>query len=143
MMGGENDPDKRRLFPGGWPNDEINAFTEEGRERLGEERNLPVTDVYDFVTTITEWRRSKEVIHTGELTHFIPENNVYVYFRHNEDETVMILLNGDGRDKEVNLERFREFVSEGETGRDIIAGRSITLENTLQITGYGVQIIEL
>lgn len=143
MMGGENDPDKRRLFPGGWPDDEINAFTETGRERLGQERDLPISEVYDFVTTITEWRKDKEVIHSGELTHFIPENNVYVYFRHNHDETVMVLLNGDDQAKEVGLERFGEFISEGVTGTDIITGNEVLFDENLEIDGYEVLIIEL
>jgi len=143
MMGGENDPDKRRLFPGGWPDDEINAFTEAGREQLGEERGLPVSEVYDFVTTITEWRKDKEVIHTGELTHFIPENNVYVYFRHNEDETVMVVLNGDDHAKEVSTERFAEFIPEEHVGTDILTGREITFESNFRVSGYEVLIVEL
>ena len=143
MMGGENDPDKRRLFPGGWPDDEINAFTEAGREQLGDERGLPVSEVYDFVTTITEWRKDKEVIHTGELTHFIPENNVYVYFRHNEDETVMVVLNGDDQAKEVSTERFAEFIPEEHVGTDILTGREITFESNFRVSGYEVLIVEL
>jgi glycosidase len=143
MMGGDNDPDKRRLFPGGWPNDEINAFTDIGREQLGEQRNLPIPEVYDFVTTITQWRKNKEVIHSGELTHFIPENNVYVYFRHNEEDTVMVVLNGDDQAKEVNLARFGEFISEGDLGTDIFSGNEITFHSKLKINGYAVLIVDL
>jgi glycosidase len=143
MMGGDNDPDKRRLFPGGWPGDEINAFTASGREKLGEERNLPVPEVYEFVTTITEWRKSSDVIHNGDLTHFIPENNVYVYFRHNEENTVMVVLNGDDQAKEVSLERFNEFVSEGDAGKDVVNNREIILGDSILLEGYEVMIIDL
>ncbi|TVP98974.1 MAG: hypothetical protein EA359_17645, partial [Balneolaceae bacterium] len=142
-MGGANDPDKRRLFPGGWAHHEISAFTEEGRKKLGEKRNLPIPEVFELIKKLSEWRRDKEVIHTGALTHFIPENNVYVYFRHNEDETVMVILNGDDSSKEINTTRFNEFLDGYETGYDIISEQVIELRYTIHLNPYQVYVIEL
>ncbi len=141
--GGANDPDKRRTFPGGWPNDEIDAFTEVGRAILGEKRGLPIPEVFDFMTTITEWRKGKEVIHSGDLTHFIPERNVYVYFRHNNDETVMVVLNGAENGREIGLHRFSELLKGYQSGRDIISGRIYQLEQTLSISAREALILEL
>jgi len=142
-MGGANDPDKRRLFPGGWPHHEINAFTEEGRRQLGEKRNLPIPKVFNYLKTITEWRTDKEVIHTGQLTHFIPENNVYVYFRHNDDETVMIVLNGSDHEQSLNRVRFAEFLSGYSSGVDIISGEQVDMERELRLEPMRAYIFEL
>lgn len=141
--GGVNDPDKRRTFPGGWPGDPIDAFTEEGRDLLGQERGLPISEVFEYLTTITEWRKEKDVIHYGQLTHFIPERNVYVYFRHNEDETVMVVLNGADGSRELWLNRFSELLNGYQNGRDIITGRNIDLKETLSVSAREVLIMEL
>jgi glycosidase len=143
MMGGSNDPDKRRLFPGGWPGDEINAFTEEGRRELGEQRGLPIAETYDYLKRLLEWREGKEVVHTGELTHFVPQDNVYVYFRHNDEETVMVMLNGANEARGVDTKRFREFLEGVDSGVDILSGRELNLTGSLQLSPESAVVIEI
>lgn len=141
--GGANDPDKRRIFPGGWPGDEINAFTEEGRLALGEKRGLPIQETFEYLKTIVEWRKDKEVIHFGKLTHFIPENNVYVYFRHNDLETVMVVVNGNEQSATVSPGRFSEFLNRYTTGLDIISGMEVSVSEQLQLPPRSAMILEL
>jgi len=141
--GGANDPDKRRPFPGGWPGDEIDAFTAEGRELLGKKRGLPIPEVFDYLKTLSEWRQGKEVIHYGNLTHFIPENNVYVYFRHNDEETVMIIMNGSDDDQNVGTERFQEFLSGYSIGTDVVTKQTVNLNESINIDSKQVLILEL
>jgi hypothetical protein len=35
------------------------------------------------------------------MTHYIPENNVYAYFRYNNNETVMVLINNSNETKTI------------------------------------------
>ena len=142
-MGGANDPDKRRTFPGGWPDDEINAFTPDGREELARERNLPIPEVFEYLKTLTTWRAEKDVIHHGKLTHFIPENNVYVYFRHNEDETVMVILNGRDKLQELDTQRFNEFLEGYQTGKDVITSDTLDINISLDLQPMQALILEL
>lgn len=137
MKGGSIDPDKRRDFPGGWPGDPIDAFTPEGREELG------VTDIFAHVRKLTRWRQGKEVVHFGRLTHFVPENNVYVYFRHNEDETVMVILNGDEEPKTVRTARFAERMDGYRTGLDILTDETLTDLTQISVPARGARVIEL
>jgi hypothetical protein len=37
--------------------------------------------------------------HFGKMTHYIPENNVYVYFRYTDNKTVMVLMNNSNEIK--------------------------------------------
>jgi hypothetical protein len=39
--------------------------------------------------------KTNEAVHFGKMTHYIPENNVYVYFRYTDNKTVMILNNSN------------------------------------------------
>jgi hypothetical protein len=43
--------------------------------------------------------KNSKVVHSGKMTHYIPENNVYIYFRHNDQSTVMVILNNSNEVK--------------------------------------------
>ncbi len=134
---------KRKDFPGGWADDPINAFTGEGRRQLGRARDLPVVDAYEFIRNLSWWRKDKPVIHHGELTHFLPENNVYVYFRHDEEETVMVILNGSEEDAELEPGRFEELLDGYGAGYDIISGTRMDLNERLHVPAMTPMILEL
>ncbi|MCP4551682.1 MAG: hypothetical protein GY834_06500 [Bacteroidetes bacterium] len=90
MEGNEHDGHgkMRKDFQGGWPNNTQNAFVAEGR-------SIAQNDMTNFMSTMLNWRKNKTLIHEGELTHFIPQDDVYVYFRHDKDESVMIIRNNN------------------------------------------------
>jgi glycosidase len=137
MKGGNIDPDKRRNFPGGWPGDPVDAFTPQGREEL------EVDDVFDYMRNLNRWRRDKPVIHFGQLTHFVPVNNVYVYFRHDDTETVMVVMNGDEEEKTIRTERFSERMDGFSSGQDVISGRVLNDLGSIRIPGRTAMVIEL
>lgn len=143
MTGAGPDGLKRKDFPGGWPGDPVNAFTEEGRRQLGEEREHPVTEAYDFVRTLSWWRRDKPVIHSGDLTHFLPVDNTYVYFRHDEQETVMVILNASEDNVELGLGRYEELLAGYRYGRNVITDSWLELDQTLTVPGMTPMILEL
>lgn len=126
----------RKDFPGGWPDDEKNSFTANGRT---DEQN----EVYNYLQKLLNWRKSKNVIHTGNLTHFIPENNVYVYFRHNKNETVMIILNNNENPQTLNTKRFKALMKDYRSGNEIINQNKITDLDKIHINKKSVMIIEL
>ena len=133
---GKGDADIRQDFPGGWKRDSNNAFSASGR-------TAEQSKYFDFSKKVLNWRKNKEVIHTGKLTHYIPENNVYVYFRHNEKETVMVIINNASDTQKFNLERFQENIKVFNFGTDIISDKTIDLKNELSIEGKKSMILEL
>lgn len=143
MTGGGPDGLKRKDFPGGWADDPINAFTHEGRVQLEEETGFPVVEAHQFMTTLANWRQQKDVIHNGYLTHFIPENNLYVYFRHNDEETVMVVLNAQNESQDLKLDRFSELLDGYTRGHEIISGKTIEFGETLRVDALGSMVFEL
>jgi len=138
MRGDKNkgDGDIRRDFPGGWPNDNRNAFSEEGRTK--EENEL-----FNYVKKILNWRINNEVIHTGKTVQYLPENNIYVFFRCNDNKTVMVITNNHNTEKrKVDLSRYCQMIKNFSIGYDIITNEKIKLD-TLQIEPKTVRIIEL
>lgn len=101
-------------FPGGWEGDERNAFTAEGRT---EKEN----EAFDFLKNLLNWRKENPVIHTGKLMHYIPEHNTYVYFRSNEDKTVMVVINKNEKTYDLDLKRFSESLKSFKSGKDVIS----------------------
>jgi len=133
---GKGDADIRRDFPGGWPGDANDAFTEKGR--------TPEQKAYfDFSKKIWNWRKGKSVIHTGLFTQFLPQNNVYVYFRHNENEIIMVVINNSKEAQTIDLSRFSDFIKKHKSSLDIISGDKIPLERSLTIDSKKSFILEL
>ncbi len=133
---GKGDADIRQDFPGGWKSDTNNAFTNSGRTQTQKQ-------YFDFSKKLLNWRKNKAVIHSGKLTHYIPENNVYVYFRHNDTESVMVILNNSLNNQTLNLNRFEENIKKFTSGKDIISNETLKLNNELSIEGKTALILEL
>ncbi|MFN4027537.1 MAG: glycoside hydrolase family 13 protein [Flavobacterium sp.] len=133
---GKGDGDIRRDFPGGWNGDTNNAFTKAGRT---EEQNK----FYDFTAKLFNWRKNKTVIHNGKTTHYIPENNVYVYFRYNENESVMVVVNNNAEKQTFKTNRFAENIKNYLSGKDIFTEKTFDLNNDITIESKSVLILEL
>jgi len=132
----QGDGNKRRDFPGGWPGDERNAFTAQGRT---DQQN----DMYGYLHTLLEWRKTKEVIHTGKFLHFIPSGGIYTYFRYNASEAVMVVMNNNEETKTVETKRFSEILKKYKTGIDVVTGSGVKDLSSLVIPGKTAMIIEL
>jgi neopullulanase len=138
MTGDKNkgDGDIRRDFPGGWAGDSINAFTPQGRTEFQK-------SYYDFTSKLLNWRKNKEVIHTGRLLHYVPENDIYVYFRYNETETVMVILNNNDSEQSLPTERFFEKLKYFKEGTDIITGVKYAVTKSMVLPKKSALILEL
>ena len=126
----------RSDFPGGWPGDERNARTGAG---LSEQQKAAQA----FLKRLLHWRRDQEVIHSGQLTHFVPKDGTYVYFRHDDEAGVMVVLNKNPETHELALARFSERLEDYSEARDVISGETLPLGDTLTLEPRSVRILEL
>jgi len=143
MAGAGRDPEKRRDFPGGWIGDTHNAFTSDGRVGLGIERGLPVQETYDYLRRIVTWRKSATAIHNGNLTHFVPDGDVYVYFRYNEEQRVLVAINSGSQTATLNYNRYKELMDGFSEGIDITTDTVISDLKAIQIPGRTTLILDL
>ena len=91
----------RTDFPGGWKNDESNAFS-------GENLKNDQLEMQNYLKTILNFRKNSKAIHYGQTIHFAPIEGVYLISRQNDDETVIYIINKNKSDKELNLDRFNQ-----------------------------------
>lgn len=140
VMEGDKSKGDGRLrddFPGGWPGDIKNAFT--GAGLTGQEK-----EALEYTRLILNWRKAKEVIHTGRLKHYIPSDGLYVYFRYNDKESVMVVLNNNEKDsKTVRGEKYAESLAGFSGGTDIITGKKIDDLGLFTVAPKTAMIIEL
>ncbi|HKL33001.1 MAG TPA: alpha-amylase family glycosyl hydrolase, partial [Tangfeifania sp.] len=126
----------RAEFPGGWNDHKTNAFTGEG---LTSEQK----EMQQYISIIQNWRKNKEVVHTGKLMHFTPEDGIYTYFRYDEDETVMVVLNKNQEEKSLSTKRFSEIMGGYSSGKEIITSETISDLSEIKIPAKAAMIIEL
>ncbi|WP_417354346.1 glycoside hydrolase family 13 protein [Flavobacterium sp.] len=133
---GKGDADIRRDFPGGWNGDSNNAFTKSGR-------TVQQQQFFEFTSKMLNWRKNKDVIHNGKTTHYLPDNNVYVYFRHNTKESVMVVMNNSNETRTFSTARFAENIKNYTTGTDVITGKKVNLANEISMEPKSVMVLEL
>lgn len=133
---GDSHGDIRSDFPGGWDGDSINAFTGEGLSAAQK-------DMQEYVRTLQQWRKNKEVIHYGKLMHFVPENGMYAYFRYNDKETVMVVLNKNDKDTRLPTGRFVEIMGDYTSGRDVVSAEQLNDLTEITVPAKSAMIIEL
>ncbi len=129
-------PNIRKDFPGGWPGDNANGFTAAGR-------TADQNEVYGYLKKLLAWRRSQTSIHNGKLLHYIPQDNVYVYFRYDAKKCVMVALNANDSEKTVNTANFSQPLKSFTKGTDVITNNVWQSDSTLKILPWTVLIMEL
>jgi len=132
----KGDGDIRHDFPGGWIGDTNNAFSKAGR--TAEQQKY-----FDFTSKLFNWRKTNSAVHFGKMTHYLPENNVYVYFRYDDSKTVMVLINNSPEKQTVKTNRFSQNIKNFKTGKEIFTNQNIDLSTEISIEPKSALILEL
>jgi len=133
----KGDADIRKDFPGGWEGDTKNVFTGQG---INNEEKYYL----DFTKKLFNWRKNAIAVHQGKTIQFVPENNVYVYFRVHEQQTVMVVMNNSLQEQTLDLNRFNEVLTNYKSGIEIFTNAGLNFsEKTLKIAPKTAFIFEL
>ena len=127
----------RKDFPGGWLGDQTNIFTK---------TNLSKTqgDALNFVVKLANWRKNNKAVTQGKLMQFLPENNVYTYFRYTDNEAVMVIINNhNSEDRTVDCSRFNEILKDYSSAKEIISGTNYSDLSKIEIKAKSAMIFEL
>jgi len=93
-MEGKEDPDNRRDFPGGFPDDTRSAFTAQGRTAT--ERRM-----FEWTRAWLRLRAEHSSLRQGRLIDLFYDNDVYVFARQHVNETVIIAINRGAQEKKI------------------------------------------
>ena len=123
-------------FPGGWKEDKRNAFTAEGR-------TASENEVFDYMKTLLVYRKNNLVLQNGLMKQFIPENGLYVNFRYNDKNTIMIITNNNEQEKELDVNRFKEMLEGKKEGKEITSSKIYSLQSTVLVPAKTVLILDI
>ena len=123
-------------FFGGWKEDRQNKFTAAGRT---ENENA----AFNLTRSLARFRKSSTAITTGKFMQYVPEDWVYTYFRYDNRQTVMVVMNTSKDEKTVDPKRFSERTSGFNTAKDVLSGANNNLTTSWKVPGKTVWVLEL
>lgn len=138
LMKGFKAPDGllRSDFPGGFKNDTKNAFT--GKGLTEDEKSTQA-----LVKKLANFRKTSSAIKTGKLMHYIPVDGLYVYFRYDENQTIMCIMNTSETEKEIDFSKYIERTAGFKNARNIITEDTKELSKKTTISGIQMWVLEL
>lgn len=138
LMKGVSNPDGwvRLDFPGGWPGDKANKFTKEGRTERENE-------VFEWTKRLANFRKSSSALRTGKFMQYVPEDGVYVYFRYDDQQTVMCVLNSNDKAATIDLSRFGERLTGFTRGQEVATGKNVPVQGKLTVDGKYMLVVAL
>jgi glycosidase len=110
-----NDGHVRQDFPGGWTVDSLNKFTIAGRSAQEE-------GIWRYIAKLANFRKTSSAITTGKLMQYVPQDGVYVYFRYDNNQTVMVAMNTSKEQKMISPANYLERTDGFSKMKNVITG---------------------
>ncbi len=126
----------RRDFPGGWAGDSVSAFTGAGL-------SARQVEAQTWLRRLLNWRKTATAVHSGKFLHFVPRDSIYVYFRDDDKQRLMIVLGRNDAPTELPLDRFAEGLKGATTARNALTGTPVALGKTMTVPAHAALILDL
>jgi glycosidase len=126
----------REDFKGGWEGDNENKFIAAGRKN-------DENEAFGFFKKLANYRKNNEVLQTGKLMQYVPENGIYVYFRYNKEKTIMVIVNSNGNDEIISTGRFSERLTGFTKAMNVITDENYNSISSFKLSSKNVLILEL
>ena len=131
-----SDAEVRRDFPGGFPGDTQNKFLASGRSPAENE-------AFDFVKKLASYRKGTPALHSGRLMQYTPVDNVYVYFRYDDQKTVMVVMNANEQNYSLKTSRFAERIGKSTQARNVLDGQIQAIAVEVPLAARTAYVFEL
>jgi glycosidase len=123
-------------FPGGWQGDKVNKFIASGR-------TAKENEAFNFVRKLANYRKNTTALQTGKLMQYIPQDGIYVYFRYDQQKTVMIAYNSSEKPADIKTERFAERLAKFTKALNVMTGEQVNTITNLNLPAKSITILEL
>jgi glycosidase len=130
-----SDAEVRRDFPGGWAGDASNKF-------IAANRTASENEAFNFVKMLANFRKTSSAIAGGQLMQYVPKEGVYVYFRYDKNQTVMVVSNTAKEDRKISFANYAERTNGFNKYKDVFANTSGTI-NDFILGSYQTKVLVL
>ena len=131
-----SDAEVRRDFPGGFPGDPENKFLASGR-------NQAENEAFDFVKKLANYRKNTPAMHQGMLMQYTPTDGVYVYFRYDDQKTIMVVVNSNEQPYTLKTSRFVERIGKSTKALDVLAEKTLDIAESISLAARSAYVLEL
>lgn len=130
-----NDGYVRLDFPGGFPGDTANKFELSGR-------TVKDHEIWRHVHALANYRKTSSAITTGKMMQYVPDDGVYVYFRYDAKQTVMVVMNTAKTEKTISFNKYAEKTGGFSQYMDVITKEKSGLKD-FTLGSYKAVVFEL
>jgi len=138
LMKGVSNPDGwvRLDFPGGWPGDRADKFTGSGR-------TAQENEVFGWTRKLANFRRNSSALKTGKMMQYVPQDGLYVYFRYDDKQTVMCVMNTSDRPQPVDFSKYAERTDGFKKASSIVSSDVFNTAEKTTIPATSMWVLEL
>ena len=119
-----NDGHVRQDFPGGWASDSLNKFSISGR-------NAQEEGIWRHIAKLANFRKGSTALTTGKMMQYAPVEGLYVYFRYDNDQTIMVTMNISKESKNISPGNYLERIAGFSKMKNILTGEVTSLNDFL------------
>ena len=131
-----SDAEVRKDFVGGWATDKESKFVASGR-------TAQENEAFNFTKTLANYRKSSAALQSGKLTQYLPQDGIYVYFRHKGTQSVMVIMSQAKEAKTLSTKRFAENLAGFTKGKEITTNKDILSLDNITVAPMSIRVIEL
>lgn len=138
LMKGVTNPDGwvRLDFPGGWEGDSVNAFT-------GRNLNADQQSVQSMIKALANFRKNSPALKTGKLMQYLPVDGLYVYFRYDDHQTIMCVMNTSDKQQSVDFSKYAERTTGFSNAVNVLDNTSHPTSSSITINSVESLVLEL
>jgi glycosidase len=127
----------REDFPGGWPDDKEkdNRFTKKGRSDAQEQ-------AFTYTSGLANFRKTSSALTTGKTMQYIPKDGLYIYFRYDDKQTVMVITNTGDKSVKPDWNIYSERTKGFTQVRNVVTGKVKPLQD-LEVDPKDSFVLEL
>jgi len=131
ISGGQSHGELRQPFPGGFNDDNRNAFTKEDRT---EKEN----EIFDYLAELLKLRKEYPVLSSGKMRHIYSGGDLYVIIKTYEEEQAIIILNTGEKDITIQPFQIKMFLTDVKNLSNIKSGKDYKLNDGKSLTVKGL-----
>ena len=111
----------------------------------GNEIDAEMQDMFDFQSTLFNWRKDEPVLHTGKTMHFHSRDNTYAFFRYSDKEAVFVFANASEEPRIIPTATYVEILGRyNAEGFNPLTGEKIDLNRRdIKVDGLSTVVVKL
>ncbi len=135
-MAGRDDPDDRHDFPGGFPGDKQNAFSQASRTPEQQE-------IFAHLESLLKLRREHPAVREGVQKHVVVADDYYLFTRETNGERLLVAFYKGAAPKSLSVDLTDTSIANAKSVTPVFGGSAATLRDrqlTLQLTPMSVAV---